>query len=209
MVKISTRNKIKIAAQSLFAERGMSGVSVREIVAAAGQKNMASLHYYFRTKEELARELLLDAAAVIEERRIRLLDAAETAGGPTSLLQVLEIFIKSAVLPEDDPRALSNVRLYLHAFQHDAEFVQSTVSETGDVGYFRCLGHIKTFLAPLPADVMKRRMYLMQHYVFNLLGARERAISTGSVEAPFWQGEAMLNELITGAERFLSGGDCE
>lgn len=203
MAKISTRNKIKIAAQKLFAEKGMDGVSVREIVAAAEQKNMASLHYYFRTKQDLARELLLDAAAVIEVRRIELLDELEAKGGPKTAREILSIFIESAVLPETDPRSLTNVRLYLQAFQNNPNFVQATVNNTGDIGYFRCLAHLKTFMEDISPETLSRRLYLMQHYVFNILAARERAISTKNPEAHFWHGKETLKELVKTAEAML------
>lgn len=205
MAKTLTQNKIKIAAQKLFAEKGMDGVSVREIVAAAGQKNMASLHYYFRTKEDLARVLLLDAAEVIDAERVKLLDAAEAKGGPKSVYEVLEIFVASSVLPNNDPRSNSNVRLFLQTFQNDAEFVQKTVAESGDLGYFRCLGHLKKMMSHLDEATMKRRIYLMQHYVFNALAARERAKSVVGAETPLWEGNAMMKELLRTAENLLLG----
>ncbi|USG60892.1 TetR/AcrR family transcriptional regulator [Sneathiella marina] len=205
MAKTLTQNKIKIAAQKLFAEKGMDGVSVREIVAAAGQKNMASLHYYFRTKEDLARVLLLDAAEVIDAERVRLMDAAEAAGGPKSVQEVLEIFVASAVLPNNDPRSNSNIRLFLQTFQSDAEFVQKTVADSGDIGYFRCLGHLKKMMSHIEEATMKRRIYLLQHYVFNALAARERAKSVAGPETPLWKDDGMMKELLKTAENLLLG----
>jgi len=57
-----TREHIKLSARRLFAQRGIDGVTVREIVAASEQKNSGSLHYYFRTKDALVRELIVDTA---------------------------------------------------------------------------------------------------------------------------------------------------
>lgn len=205
MAKALTQNKIKVAAQKLIAEKGMDGVSVREIVAAAGQKNMASLHYYFRTKEDLARVLLLDAADVIDAKRVRLLDEAESEDGIKNVREVLDIFISSAVLPDDDPRSNSNVRLFLQTFQSDAAFVQKTIAKSGDIGYFRCLMYLKEMMGHLDEKTMKRRIYLMQNYVFNVLAARERAKSTVGLEAPLWEGEGMMNELLVTAENLLIG----
>jgi AcrR family transcriptional regulator len=53
-----TKNQIKAAAQMLFAQRGVDGVTVQEIVNAAGQRNNAALHYHFGSKEELIRRWL-------------------------------------------------------------------------------------------------------------------------------------------------------
>jgi AcrR family transcriptional regulator len=68
MKDASTRDLLKLAARRLFAHRGLDGVSVRDIVLAAGQRNSGSLHYYFGTKENLARELVADGAKLIDSR---------------------------------------------------------------------------------------------------------------------------------------------
>jgi AcrR family transcriptional regulator len=49
----STRDVILDAAGRRFAERGFSGVSVREIATDAGLKNQASLYHHFRDKRAL------------------------------------------------------------------------------------------------------------------------------------------------------------
>src|ERR1019366_763585 len=93
MKDASTRDLLKLAARRLFAHRGLNGVGVRDIVEAAGQRNSGSLHYYFGSKEELARELVADGAKGLDERRNRLLDKIEKAGGPRNLRQVIEILV--------------------------------------------------------------------------------------------------------------------
>jgi len=79
-----TRNQIKAAAQMLFARRGVDGVTVQEIVTAAGQRNNAALHYHFGSKEELIRQMVVDGAAVLDRRRREMLDEIEARGGPKS-----------------------------------------------------------------------------------------------------------------------------
>ena len=41
------------AAEALFAERGLDGVTTREILDAAGQKNQSALQYHFGSREGL------------------------------------------------------------------------------------------------------------------------------------------------------------
>src|SRR6267154_1399031 len=64
-----TRNQIKAAAQMLFARHGVDAVTVQQIVAAAGQRNNAALHYHFGSKEELIRQMVVDGASVLDEQR--------------------------------------------------------------------------------------------------------------------------------------------
>jgi AcrR family transcriptional regulator len=54
----STRDVILDAAGRRFAERGFSGVSVREIATDAGLKNQASLYHHFRDKRALYEAVL-------------------------------------------------------------------------------------------------------------------------------------------------------
>ena len=58
MLGLETRARLKEAAQRLFSERGVEGVSIDQMLAAAGQRNKASLHYHFGTKLDLVRELV-------------------------------------------------------------------------------------------------------------------------------------------------------
>lgn len=53
-----TRDLILDAAERRFAERGFTGVSMREIAAEAGLKNQASLYHHFRDKRALYEAVL-------------------------------------------------------------------------------------------------------------------------------------------------------
>src|SRR5579884_2427519 len=54
----STRDQILDAAERAFAERGFSGVSMREIAAEVGLRNQASLYHHFRDKHALYEAVL-------------------------------------------------------------------------------------------------------------------------------------------------------
>jgi TetR/AcrR family transcriptional regulator len=56
-----TEERILAAAHAVFLRRGMSGARTQEIADEAGV-NKALLHYYFRTKEKLARAVFQNAA---------------------------------------------------------------------------------------------------------------------------------------------------
>ena len=74
-----TRQRIKIAAIQLFSRHGIEGVSVRAILNQASVKNSAGIHYYFRTKDDLIRELVRDALMRTRRARNAALDALEAA----------------------------------------------------------------------------------------------------------------------------------
>ena len=79
---IDTRRLLKQVARRLIAENGVRNVTVRQIAEAARQKNRGVVAYYFRTKENLLAEILIEGAARIESRREVYLAELEATGGP-------------------------------------------------------------------------------------------------------------------------------
>lgn len=59
-----TRQRIVAAAMKLFRTKGMSGVNMRELAENAGV-NKGLLHYYFKTKEALFREVFVQQAGLL------------------------------------------------------------------------------------------------------------------------------------------------
>jgi AcrR family transcriptional regulator len=72
------RQKLVDAARDLFAERGIEGVSLREITRQAGQGNTSALQYHFGHREALLRAVLEPHQAQVDARRAALLDELET-----------------------------------------------------------------------------------------------------------------------------------
>ncbi len=57
---ISTENKIKEAARGIFLKKGYAGTKTRDIAEAAGI-NLALLNYYFRSKEKLFSQIMMES----------------------------------------------------------------------------------------------------------------------------------------------------
>lgn len=72
-----TRHALIVAGERLFAERGMHGVSLREIGAEAGQRNNNVTQYHFGSKEGLVVAIFEHRSAEVNTRRLELLAAAE------------------------------------------------------------------------------------------------------------------------------------
>src|SRR3990170_4312685 len=75
-----TRAKILDAAEQVFAEKGINGSSLREIMITAGV-NIAAVNYYFGSKAGLLRAVIQRRYSDINGKRLALLDAAVRAGG--------------------------------------------------------------------------------------------------------------------------------
>jgi AcrR family transcriptional regulator len=80
MATDQTRTAILTAAEGLYAERGFSDVTLRDIVAEANV-NLAAVNYHFGSKDELIAELFVTRSIALNRERLRELRAAEDAGG--------------------------------------------------------------------------------------------------------------------------------
>ncbi|MET8047281.1 helix-turn-helix domain-containing protein [Streptosporangium sp. NPDC005286] len=76
----ATGRRLVAAAERLFAERGIDGVSLREINNAAGQRNSTALQYHFGDRTGLLNAVLAKHHPEIEARRHQLLDEYESRG---------------------------------------------------------------------------------------------------------------------------------
>lgn len=91
------RERILAAAERLFALKGVEKTSTREITADAGV-NVASVNYYFRSKEALAEEIFMRLAERATSIRLAELSAymhaAQAKGEPLRLEALVACFIK-------------------------------------------------------------------------------------------------------------------
>lgn len=72
-----TRSRLIEAAERLFAERGIDGVSLREINQAAGARNAIAVQYHFKDRAGVLMAILARHHPSIEAFRHRLLDEYE------------------------------------------------------------------------------------------------------------------------------------
>lgn len=88
-----TKTRILDAAERLFAERGFAATSLRAITAEAGV-NLAAVNYHFHSKEALLHAVFARRLGPLSQRRLQMLDEAETRVGrrPPPLEHILEAF---------------------------------------------------------------------------------------------------------------------
>ena len=202
----ATRDQIKLAARRLFALRGIHGVTTREIVAATGQKNGGSLHYYFRTKEMLVRELIVDGAKLIDERRNAALDAAEVEGGPQTLRDVIELLVwPSTNLGEVEGEEDSYIRFISNLGLQERALLSEVLAGQWNSGYQRCLEHIRRLLPAIPARILQQRLVFLSLSLRAIMAAREAALDHRREHMRFWTAPDTMENLIDWMEASLTG----
>lgn len=149
----TTRERIIDAAGQLFAERGFESTTVRDICQAAGA-NVAAVNYYFRDKERLYIE------AVVQAHRWRLDQAQlpnwdENTPPRQKLADFIETFFRRVLGgPDDTWRTKLVMREIMQPSAACAEIAQSNIRPQ-----FEILHSILREL--LPADVSDEERHLV------------------------------------------------
>ena len=97
----SGRQALIETARTLFAERGIEGVSIRELCRAAGQRNTNAVQYHFGDREGLLLVVLGSHNERVGSRRAALLDQLEVEATPSIRSLAGALVRPSAAMLED------------------------------------------------------------------------------------------------------------
>jgi AcrR family transcriptional regulator len=182
MGRPSAREKILDAAERLFAEHGLEGVSLRAINAEAGL-SPAALHYHFGSQKALVEALLERQMPALMERRRQLLDALDDRPEPPQI----------ELLAEGGEPGLRYMRL-IHRLQSDGDLDPRFVIERWPGGVERLAPLLRKANPSLSLALIQLRLGLT-------IDAMLRSLARGS--APDGGGlEAHMSALLD----FLTGG---
>ncbi|MCC2603673.1 TetR/AcrR family transcriptional regulator [Sphingopyxis yananensis] len=187
--------QIKLVALRLFAQHGIDGVSVRQIADAAGQKNHNAITYYFGSKDALIRELIVDGAKAIDQRRNAALDAAQASGGPSTVRQVMEILVDSSIDPNPPIWGESYTRFIVGMQMSNRALFMDALAGRWNSGYLRCLDDVRRLCADMPADVLNQRLVFMGAALGGIISGREAELSDHSRGHPMWSAPETLRRV--------------
>ena len=156
-----TRLRLKKTALKLFAQRGIENVSVRDIQAAAGQKNNGSITYYFSSRDALIREIVGDVAAVLDADNNRRLDALEARGGPASVREVAEILLPIVDREGEDTTEGQYQLQFFTSVLITRRDLLFEATEGADRATRRCFQHIVRLAPEMPREIIRQRLQLM------------------------------------------------
>jgi AcrR family transcriptional regulator len=128
-----TDSRVLESAVALFAERGFSEVTVREIADAAGA-NPAAINYYFGGKERLIRQVIRSVFAPLNAQRLTALAAATNGDHPLTAEAVVRALVEPTVhacMHGTGPER-HYARILLHTFALRQPFVDDAMSEQID-----------------------------------------------------------------------------
>ena len=174
-----TRERLLRAGGRLFAERGIDGVTVREINQMAGQRNSSALHYHFGSREGLLAEIRARHREPIEERRIAMLDALEREQRTDDLRALVE----SIVYPFAAELATESGRDYLRILPQVTDRLRIPVGKLpptfGPHGIRRTLRYAHRCLPEFDPVLREERLAVATEFATNMIARRAQEIDTG------------------------------
>lgn len=123
----STKERILTAAETLFAQRGFDGASLRQLTAAAGV-NLAAVNYHFGSKEKLVEQVFKRRLDALNQHRLA--ELAKVAGKPgTKLEDVLAAYIRPALELSHEGNGSLFMRVLARAFAEHDDTLRQFLSE--------------------------------------------------------------------------------
>ncbi|MCB0998872.1 MAG: TetR family transcriptional regulator [Acidimicrobiales bacterium] len=172
----TTRRQLVSAAETLFAERGIEGVSLREINAAAGMRNATALQYHFHDRYGLVKAVLAKHTPVVDAARHELLDDYERVGVDDLRALAAALVSPSAIKLRDPDGGRAYLRVHAEVLNR-AEFPgfdESRAPARDSVQRWRSL------VAPLLPEVAVRRL----HHRFTALRVSATELARRAAAAP-------------------------
>ncbi|MCH2189511.1 MAG: TetR family transcriptional regulator [Gammaproteobacteria bacterium] len=207
--------KLKIidTAERLFAQKGYHGISVRDITKAADVR-LASVNYYFKTKERLYHEILeRRAKIIIKDRRDRLASMPESGLNPTQAIRQ----ICSAIISPLFEKLISNEPGWRSYVAVVAKFTSSEITPGEDPSTLNALNEVSLeFISALnkfsihPTDQQAHMAYQMLtgtalYAMVN--NGRLSHLSDGEYRSDDYPAilETTLEFTVAGVEKLLTG----
>lgn len=189
-------------ALELFATRGLEGVGIREIVSAAGLKNLSAVRYYFGSKDALIREVIIAGAEVAETWRREQLEAL-LARGQHSLREVLRIMVG----PGGGEGSFSHlyIRLLATVVLNNPELNPRRLAPAlTRTGYDACWLEAQRFLKHIPANTRKKRFEYLAILILSTVATRAVEACNSGREA-LWASPRDLEYFLDALEGLLNG----
>ena len=151
----STKQRLIAAAEQLFAERGVEGVSLREINTAAGQRNSTALQYHFGDRYGLVRAVLRKHAPAVDAARHAMLDDYLRLGHD-DLRVLAEALVRPSATKLDDP---DGGRAYLQINAQVLNRPELRFDERARSSPLDSINRWRLLVGPLLPEVAVRRLH--------------------------------------------------
>ncbi|HYP83330.1 TetR/AcrR family transcriptional regulator [Variovorax sp.] len=161
-------------AQRLFAEKGIDGVSMREIAREAGQRNNSALHYHFGSKEALIQAILQSGMREVNELRNDYIDQLFSGGRHGDLRALVEAIVWPLASKMLTGSGNTYNRFLAAAQVHPDTDLAASTREEEDRGFRRIYELLQRALPDMPELLLRQRYLAGVSFVMFSLADFER-----------------------------------
>jgi len=175
----ATALQLLLAAERLFAEHGLTGVSLRQISLEAGSSNNSAIRYHFGSKEDLLRAIFAYRLGDLTQRRALL----SARANPDDLRSQLEAHILPLIELAESPDSsyVSFIEQLQRAGAVDV-FVHQPDAVNSQENF---ITQMQRLLLHIPEPGRSMRIQQAQDLAVHLAAERERAIRRNDAAVPF------------------------
>ena len=147
----ATKTRIIEVAESLFAEEGIAGTTLRQITTQA-DVNLAAVNYHFGNKQQLIHEVFQRRLDVLAEERIARLEELKSQSAASSLEDILQALIYPALaISRDETKGgLRFVKVMARAYAENDSFLHQFLSDHYGYVIRQFAAELKTLLPTTP-----------------------------------------------------------
>jgi AcrR family transcriptional regulator len=180
------------AGERIAAERGLAAMSLREVQAAAGQRNKSAAQYHFGSRHGLIEAIVATRMGPINEQRVAMLERLDDAATVPTVRQLVEFLVEP--LAEATLRPGSSWARFLVQGFADPELSEVVRRTFEGRAYFDTLARLAAASDHLPEEVRQRRVdHAVGLAVMSLAAAEATRARRGRPALP---SEALVADLI-------------
>ncbi|HYG27426.1 MAG TPA: TetR family transcriptional regulator, partial [Caulobacteraceae bacterium] len=176
----ATRGRLIAAAKRLFAARGFEAVTVRDILTEAGEKNGASISYYFGSREGLIFEITSELFSFLDGRWSAGLAELDRLGRPATVRELITVAVKTSTELDVEGEEPTASRLSEALSHQRHQTIQQVMKAQKLTAWDRMLARISHELPHIPAPIMRQRLIFLTRYLSSVFALYESARVSGS-----------------------------
>jgi Transcriptional regulator len=180
-----SRTRMILVGEALFASNGIDGVSLRQVAAAAGQRNHNAVQYHFGTREGLVQAIFDYRMAQMDRHRLEMLEQAQAEGRLTDPRTIADVIFlpQLEVISEHGDFGYANFLCQYLLRNSEAEF--GRFGGNLPPGLNTVMGLLRARLGFLPDDAAQRRLVTACFMFLNLLAVFTRDLEAGRTDETF------------------------